>query len=314
MTHRMFRTGIAAAVVSVAAWSGVAGATHAKASAADSVVLQGGAEGTVFRSLTVQGEDRVHLEIDRPGLRLDLDPASAPGLDLGGTLDVLDRTRPDLVGPLFESVAATPSRYTARPWLDEMATGPVARFRPQVTDVASWTLTVTDSRGHTVASFDGTGRPPGELAWDGRGVEGSLALPGYTYSYVLDARDRAGNRRHFLGEGFDVPAYRTETPHGPVMVMPGAAVRAAGGGAAPAVLEAASWINQMPVETPIEVSVVSRSRERAVTIARAVRGQLESGLLGDTARVRERLVVEPEAPEGDAVVIRSLATKEAPAR
>jgi len=313
MTNRMYALGFASALACTVAVTGTAHAASKPSAAADSMVIEGGHEGTVFRSLTVEGEDRVHLEIDRPGLRLDLDPSSAPGLDLGGTLDVLDRTRPDLVAPLFGTVAATTSPVTGRPWLDEMRTGPVARFRPQVSDVATWSLSVNDSRGHTVASFEGKGRPPAEIEWDGRGVEGSLALPGFTYSYVLEARDRAGNRRHFLGDGFDVPAYRTATPQGPVMVMPGSAVAAgAPDGTSPAVLEAASWIDQLPIGTPVEIAVVARSHERAAAVARSVHRQLEAYLVGDAARVRERFVVEPEAPAGDAVVIRTLAEKQTP--
>src|SRR5262245_3031298 len=38
------------------------------------ITLRGGQEGTVFRSLTVEGEDRIHVEIERPELRLALDP------------------------------------------------------------------------------------------------------------------------------------------------------------------------------------------------------------------------------------------------
>src|SRR5256885_9774942 len=62
--------------------------------------LKGGEEGTVFRTLTVQGEDRIHIEVERPALKLGVDPERAPGLDRGSVGDVLDRTTPDLEAPL----------------------------------------------------------------------------------------------------------------------------------------------------------------------------------------------------------------------
>src|SRR4029077_1438196 len=59
-------------------------------------VLKGGQEGTAFKSLTVEGEDKIQIEFERPPLALDLDPTKAPGLDWGTARDVLDRTVPDL--------------------------------------------------------------------------------------------------------------------------------------------------------------------------------------------------------------------------
>src|SRR5262249_26877882 len=51
--------------------------------------LKGGSEGTVFKSLTVEGEDRIRFDIERPELQIDLDPSKAPGLDWGSARDVL---------------------------------------------------------------------------------------------------------------------------------------------------------------------------------------------------------------------------------
>src|SRR5437899_12660144 len=40
----------------------------------DSMTLHAGQSGTEFRSMTVEGEDRVHVDFGRPELHLDLDP------------------------------------------------------------------------------------------------------------------------------------------------------------------------------------------------------------------------------------------------
>src|SRR5215471_1377107 len=84
---------------------------------ANDLVLKGGEEGTVFRTLTVQGEDRIHIEVERPQLKLDVDPAKAPGLDRGTVADVLDRTTPDLEAPVLAGSARDASPWVAHPWL-----------------------------------------------------------------------------------------------------------------------------------------------------------------------------------------------------
>jgi hypothetical protein len=267
------------------------------------LTLEGGADGTVFRTLTIEGEDRIHLEIQRPTLRLDLDPASAPGLELGGAEDVMNRTRPDLSRALLDAVPADPSERAGRPWLESFATGPVARFRPELTDVETWSLTVNDARGRTAARFEGKGTPPKEIAWDGRAEGGAGAMPGLTYSYVLEARDRAGNRRHFVGDGFEVPAYREMAGNSMSLAFPGDALAGNAGASAaasrtqdPLLAEAATWVNQLPVAAPVEIVATARTHARGDALARAVHAGMRPFLVGDPARVRERVVVETDAP------------------
>src|SRR5882762_8076248 len=55
-----------------------------------SMTLRAGQSGTEFRSMTVEGEDRVHIDFGRPELNLDLDPEDVPGLSRGTAMDVLD--------------------------------------------------------------------------------------------------------------------------------------------------------------------------------------------------------------------------------
>ena len=164
---------------------------HAKSAAGtEKETLQG--EGTVFRSLTIQGDDRIHLEIERPALDLDLDPQQAPGLSIGDAGEVLQRSGPDLVSPLTAISARSPAPFVAQPWLERFSSGEVAHFRPEFENVERWRLTIADSRGIEVARFEGPGQPPRDLAWNGRATDGAAALPGRTYSYAFEAWDRAG--------------------------------------------------------------------------------------------------------------------------
>jgi hypothetical protein len=299
------------------------GANAAPAASEDSsMTIRGGQSGKEFRSMTIEGEDRVHVDFGRPELNLDLDPEDVPGLSRGTALDVLDRTVPDLSTPLIALSSQERSPYLARPWLRQFATGSVARFRPEVKGAVRWKLLVADSRGETVASFEGNGEPPREIAWDGRTKSGALVTPGLTYSYVLEAHDRAGNKRNFVGPGFTVSAYRVDSPSGPVLVMsghdlaaldsdgtgfgPGAATRA---GVSPIFLEVASWLNQSnTAREPVRVAVVARSMDQANALANRATTALSGRVIGDPTRVQTVAQVAADAPE-DGVLRIGMPTK-----
>jgi len=275
------------------------------AAAADSgMTLHGGQEGTVFKSLTIQGEDRIRYEVERPALHLELDPEKAPGLDWGSARDVLERTQPDLATPLTGLSAHDPSPCLARPWLSGFATGAVARFQPAVKGVERWKLLVVDSHGETVAAFEGRGEPSREIVWDGRTKGGSPVVPGLTYSYVFEAYDKAGNKRNFVGEGFKVSAYRLDSADGPLLVFNGGELATSGDAVAPIVLEAASWLNQTPrPRQVIRVTASARTGDQANALATTVTRGLQGHVLGDPARLQPVAEIRPDAPEGGTVRI-----------
>lgn len=274
-----------------------------------SMVLLGGQEGTVFRDLVVEGEDRIRIEFERPELKIGVDAQSAPGLEWGSIQDVLDRNQPDLVSPLvsFSSFDHLP-RY-ARPWLDEFASDDIVRFRPSVKGSDQWQLTIANSRSEAVASFEGKGDPPEEITWDGRSLDGEPVPPGLTYSYVLEAFDRAGNKRSFVGEGFELPSYALESDEELVMLFSGRELSTvpntpAGGSSMPSplLLEAASRINQSErTDEPVQVEVTARSFEKANALAEGVGQALRPMILGDQARIQSLTTVEPDAP-GDGTI------------
>ncbi|HEV8128875.1 MAG TPA: hypothetical protein VGQ14_04395, partial [Candidatus Eisenbacteria bacterium] len=277
--------------------------------------LKGGQERTDFRSLTIEGEDRVHVEIERPALALQLNPSEVKGLEFGTAADVLDRTSPDLMTQYLAVSATGRSPYTSRPWLRQFASGAVARFEPAVHGTERWKLSVADSRGQTVAQFSGQGDAPKEIVWDGRSISGAPVTPGITYSYVFEAVDKAGNKRNFVGQGFRVSAYRLESSQGPVLVFTGQMLREGassnsyGAGSAsrpapPIVLEAASTLNQSTrVSQPVRVSVTARSYEAANSSAKQVASWISDLTIGDPARVQAVAEVQPDAPEGGTVRI-----------
>jgi len=279
-----------------------------KPSAPDSTTLKGGEGGTKFPDMTVTGEDRIRIDFERPELILDLDAKSAPGLERERTLEIVDRGAPDLNEPLLTQSAGQHSSYTGRPWLTAFSTGPVARFRPTLSKVQRWTLTVADSRGATVARFTGQGRVPEQIAWDGRTLNGDLALPGLTYSYVFEAFDEAGNKRNFLGDAFTVKPYIREEKTGITLLVPGTelAGKTIPGSPCPILLETASWLNQLEkIDTPIVVEAQARTRDEATALAAKVSDALPGLLLGPRNRLEVRQNVVPDAPETGVCIVKA---------
>src|SRR4029450_4590838 len=106
--------------------------------------------------------------------------------------------------------------------LSRFATGAVARFKPEGEGVERGKLSVANARVELVTSFEGRGPPPRESAGGRCSSSGAPVMPGVTYSYVFEAVDRAGNKRHFVGQGFQVSAYRIDAPTGATVVFTGA--------------------------------------------------------------------------------------------
>jgi hypothetical protein len=286
----------------------IAGTASADPASPDSsTILEGGSEGTVFEDMTIEGEDRIRIEFSRPALDLQIDAKNAPGLDWDHTLAVLERNSLSYSTPLIMDSRNERTPFLPSPWFRQFRSGPVARFTPRVEGVDRWQLTVADSRGQTVVTFDGDGKVPEEIAWDGMTSEGTNALPGLTYSYVFEAHDRAGNKRSFMGEPFELPPYRRHGDEGGVVLLfSGHEVRETHQGfPAPILLEAAGWLNQQgDLDAPIEIEATARSYEEAKFLADSVSEEIASRILGSPARIRGTTKVLPDAPHSGTVTIR----------
>jgi hypothetical protein len=257
------------------------------AAAPDSTMrIKAGAEGKNFNSITVQGEDRVRVQFDRPELKLEVDPATAPGLDWESVWAVLGADSYNFVDPLLARSAYDRSPYAPRPWLDSFRDGPVARFRPNVSGVEKWGLEVADSRGKTVARFQGNGKPPKEIAWDGTTTDGTPARSDLTYSYVLNASDKAGNKRSFVGDSFQLPPHIVESKDGVSMSFSVPVESAQNRVPEAVVLEAATRLNHNALPTaPVRVEVTAPTFNMAKSIGDEVVAALQPHLYGESSRV-----------------------------
>ncbi|MBN1163648.1 MAG: hypothetical protein JXB45_03640 [Candidatus Krumholzibacteriota bacterium] len=271
------------------------------------LVLKGGEDGTVFRSLTVEGEDRIKIVFGRPALDLDLAPREIAGLGWVSTWEEVDMFAAVVKGSAFERPAAL-----AQPWLSIFAREGVARFHPQVSKVHHWKLTVADSRGTVVRVFEDDGNPPAEIVWDGLSAAGDPVMPGLVYSFLMETFDRAGNRRSFAGEGFMLPPFRVVTEGEMSLIFSGEELPpdSSFSGERPAlippiIIEAATWINQ--VENPrraIRVETAARSHHQASLLARRVAQALREMLLGDPDRIKLHAWAQEDAPDQGTVAIK----------
>jgi hypothetical protein len=307
----VFAVAVATAVASPALSDTVDAPRSAEARVdSSSMTLEGGKEGTLFESLRIEGEDRVRVGFERPSLDLVLESGNAPGLEWKSVDEVIARIGVDLIGPFLARSAGVRGGTVTRPWLDEFATDGVARFQPRVEGVDRWRLLVADSKGDTVPSFSGDGKPPKQIVWNGRSLDGSHATPGLVYSYVLEAHDRAGNKRNFVGEGFALPSYRVDDGDQHVLMFSGLDLSRTDGSydreaTTPAILlEIASWANQeRDPRSQVLVSVTAREYRDAKFLADRVSAELSPLLLGDPKRVRTEARVEPDAAEHGSIAV-----------
>jgi hypothetical protein len=161
------------------------------AEADGSMTLKGEEESTVLRSLTIEGEDKIQIDFDRPALELEIDAYDIDGLTWGSTMEVVRRSEIDLLTPMVKTSREGRSPVLGRPWMTQFRNGSVARFKPSMEGVERWNLTIADSRGDTVRVFSGEGSLPKIIEWDGVYDSGNLASPGLVYSYVLILHRRA---------------------------------------------------------------------------------------------------------------------------
>jgi hypothetical protein len=291
-----------AAAVALLATLAAAGTPQAQAvppapRADQAPLLLPGEGGGSLGSLTVEGASAIRIRFERPALRLDLEPLSAPGLETSTPIAVLERVTPDLARPLLLASTTERSPRPPRPWLAAFATGSLARLKPDLRGVASWQVEIVDAGGVVVGTRSGDGAPPREIPWDGLRDDGAPAWAGLACSHVLTARDKAGNTRRFVGDSFVVPAFRVDTPDGPCLLFSAAQWSAsfADGGVSPLLAEAAGILNlRVDPGRQVVVTVTAATVEEADETGRAVIAALEPRIGGASGR----LVLAPRVAAG----------------
>ncbi len=125
---------------------------------------------------------------------------------------------------------------------------------------------------------------------------------------MLEAFDRAGNKRNFVGDGFDIPPYIVQAPGGIELLFAGSELRARGsvGGRCCRRFfskRRAGSIRRRQTDQPVRVEVTARRFEDAKGTADEIVRHLQRVVLGDPVRIQPVTLVEPDAPDAGTVAI-----------
>jgi hypothetical protein len=285
----------AASLVAIAAQASSPASPASESEQDAHVAIPAGAEGADLGEFTVEGEDRIRIEFERPTLRLTLDPRSVGGLDWSDPDEILERTSLDTTTPFLRAGTTSLSRLPTRPWVRTLALGDVVRLTPKLKDVETWHLSISDAAGRVVTKFGGDGEPPSNIGWDGMTLSGFPAWPGHTYVHAIDVEDPAGNRRRFNGSGFVMPAFALARDDSIHLVVPGQGKTRALESAT--ILELADWINQhATLDTEVRIEALARTYSDAEAMARSTGDALAKLTAGNPARLRTISRVDPSAP------------------
>jgi len=106
------------------------------------------------------------------------------------------------------------TEQTIHPWLPPIVAQPVVVFFPQEKEgMIEWELVITDYQGEEVKKFNGKGRPPDRIEWDGVDRNYRTLKVGFPYSYVYTAVDVGTNSHTYVGEPFKVNAFKYPREH-----------------------------------------------------------------------------------------------------
>lgn len=287
------------------AWCGSVPDSLVNDTSESTLALKGGIGGNILGDLTIEGEDRINIRFERPGIKLDMAMRKAPGLSWKDSWEKMD-----MFMALTRDTAFRRPGCVARPWLGCFSRDNVAVFRPEKGKSESWSMTIVDSRGREVRTFSGRGDIPREIVWDGRTDAGDPATAGLTYSSIMESTDRAGNERTYVGSGFDLLPFMLSDSDYLRLIFSGAdaglgpdATDRTGRGRL-LLVEAASWLNQAgDAGSPVIVSALARTVSQAESLARGVAGMVGEYLAGDSGRISCEIRVAEDAPDNGAVEI-----------
>ncbi len=84
---------------------------------------------------------------------------------------------------------------------------------PKRKGIKSWRIDICDVRGATLKSYEGKGKPPKTVIWDGRNEQGEeVVIPGEPYNYILTIYGESEQRLRLTGEPFKVKGFQYRRP------------------------------------------------------------------------------------------------------
>ncbi len=170
---------------------------------------ESGESGAALPEMVVEAENQVRQTIEKTAFAFDLDAAMVDSFYAAMDEKALSVSPVSGLQPHLNNLEPLRSEQPPHPWLVEIPTTPVATFytgKPEGHKTHRWQLTITDFRGSPCRNYDGKGRPPAKVSWDGRTDQGEMLRVGYPYSYVFTTTDKGTNTYNYAGESFRLPA------------------------------------------------------------------------------------------------------------
>ena len=170
---------------------------------------QDGAVNADLPEMVVEAENQVRQDIQKSTLEFDLSAAVIDTFFSREDEMILSISPVEGMRSLVNNPGTLDSDQVPHFWAPEMAGSPVATFYPEEPEgheSDSWILTVTDFRGSPFREYEGDGRPPETLGWDGRDDQGGILDVGYPYSYIFTITDKGTNTYNYAGVSFRIPA------------------------------------------------------------------------------------------------------------
>jgi hypothetical protein len=159
--------------------------------------------------MVVEAENQVLQDIRKTTFEVSVSAAVIDTFYSDPDQDILVISPVEGLMPFFNNPEDLRSDQIPHCWLQDPARVPVVTFYPEDPEghkARRWTLTVTDFRGAPFRHFDGKGKPPSNVEWDGRGDRAEMLQVGYPYSYIFQVVDKGTNTYNYAGVGFRIPA------------------------------------------------------------------------------------------------------------
>ena len=179
------------------------------AAAQEQAWTEDGESGAALPEMVVEAENQVRQTIEKTTFTFDLDAAMVDSFYAAMDEKALSVSPVSGLQPHLNNLEPLRSEQPPHSWLPEIPTTPVATFyteEPEGHKTRRWQLSITDFRGSPCRNYEGKGRPPARVRWDGRTDQGEMLRVGYPYSYVFTTTDKGTNTYNYAGESFRLPA------------------------------------------------------------------------------------------------------------
>ncbi len=168
-----------------------------------------GESGAALPEMVVEAENKVRQTIDKGTFEFELDAAMVDSFFASMDDQALEVSPVSGLQPHLNNLEPLRSDQPPHCWLPRIPVTPVATFftaEPEGHKPRHWQLTITDFRGSPCRNYEGGGKPPQSVSWDGKTDHGDMLRVGYPYSYVFTTTDKGTNTYNYAGESFRLPA------------------------------------------------------------------------------------------------------------